>query len=160
MQFDNIYEKYAPKVFRICLGYTNNYDQAKDLTQDTFIAVWENLNDFRGDSSLATWIFRIASNKCLRALDKEKRHERLIKTLPTNDAETIEIDTNDAKLTVLRNCIAELPETHRLIIGMYMEDIPQEKIAEILGISHANVRVKIHRIKLTLTEKLKHDAAV
>lgn len=158
MQFEEIYNEYAPKVFRICLGYTNDYDKAQDLTQDTFIAVWENLKNFRGDASMATWVLKIAANKCLRALDNERRHQNIISQLPLTNTETSDTKTEEAKHDILRQCIAELPETDRLITGMYLEDIPQEKIAEVLGISHANVRVKVYRIKQSLTEKIKRYA--
>jgi RNA polymerase sigma-70 factor, ECF subfamily len=75
MEFREIYNEYSPKIFRFCLGYVNDYDKAKDLTQDTFIAVWEGLANFRGEAGIGTWIFKIASNKCLRQLDNEKRRQ-------------------------------------------------------------------------------------
>jgi RNA polymerase sigma-70 factor, ECF subfamily len=154
MEFREIYNEYSPKIFRFCLGYVNDYDKAKDLTQDTFIAVWEGLANFRGEAGVGTWIFKIASNKCLRQLDNEKRRQKLVAELPVNNISSIETEEEE-KHKFLRSCIAQLPETDRLIIGLHLEDIAQEKIAEIIGISHANVRVKVHRIKYILTEQFK-----
>jgi RNA polymerase sigma-70 factor, ECF subfamily len=160
MEFSEIYKEYSPKIFRFCLGYVNDYDKAKDLTQDTFIAVLEGLVNFRGEAGIGTWIFKIAANKCLRQLDNEKRHQKLVTTLPVNTVTTIREKEEEEKHNFLRNCIAQLPETDRLIIGLHLEDVPQEKIADIIGISHANVRVKVHRIKIALTEQFKNHGKI
>ena len=53
------------------MGFVNDYDIAQDLAQETFIIVWQKLETFRKESSIGTWIFRIASNNCLRQLEKE-----------------------------------------------------------------------------------------
>lgn len=155
MEFREIYKEYSPKIYRFCLGYVNDYDKAKDLTQDTFIAVWEGLSDFRGEAGIGTWIFKIAANKCLRQLDNEKRLQKMAAAFRPDSISTIYAKEEEENHIYLRNCIAQLPETDRLIIGLHLEDIAQEKIAEIIGISHANVRVKVHRIKSILTEQFK-----
>jgi len=152
MDFEEIYLKYSPPIFRVCMGYINDHDQAKDLTQETFIAVWKNLSSFRNQSSIGTWIFRIATNNCLRAIEKSKR---MIKTeLPFNLADVQE-RTDDDKLTLLYNYIAELEETERIIISLVLEDLPQAEIATIVGLGDVNTRVKIHRIKQKLADKFK-----
>jgi RNA polymerase sigma-70 factor (ECF subfamily) len=150
MDFEEIYNRYSPQIFRVCMGYINDHEQARDLTQETFISVWKNLSTFRNQSQISTWIFRIATNNCLRALEKSKR---MVKTeLPFNLAEPHE-ETQEEKLTFLYNCIAELEETDRIIISLLLEDLPQAEIADIIGISAGNVRVKIHRIKEKLAIK-------
>lgn len=152
MKFEEIYIKYSPQIFRVCMGYINDHEQARDLTQETFISVWRNLSSFKNQSKISTWIFRIATNNCLRAIEKSKR---IIKTeLPLNLPETIE-ETQEDKLILLYNCIAELEETDRIIISLLLEDLPQAEIAAIVGLSNANVRVKIHRIKGKLAIKFK-----
>ena len=55
------------------MGYMNDRDSAKDLAQETFITVWQKLPDFRNESSIGTWVFRIASNHCLRQIEKQNR---------------------------------------------------------------------------------------
>ncbi|WP_347159849.1 RNA polymerase sigma factor [Pontibacter chitinilyticus] len=150
--FKEIYETYAPKVFRVCMGYINDQDEAKDLTQKTFISVWENLPSFRHQAQLSTWIFRIATNNCLRALEKTKR--RHTTELPFQLAE-LEEEPQEEKLHFLYSCIAQLPETERIIVSLVLEDVPQAEIAVIVGLSSGNVRVKIHRIKEKLALKFK-----
>jgi RNA polymerase sigma-70 factor (ECF subfamily) len=150
MEFDEIYKLYGPKVFRLCKGYVNDPAAAKDLVQETFIAVWQNLPKFRNESSLSTWVFRIATNNCLRLLEKEKK---VIKTeLPFQLEDKAEVRTDD-KIDFLYKCISELEEMERIIISMVLEDLPQAEIAAIIGLSDGNVRVKIHRIKEKLTVK-------
>ena len=155
MNFDEIYKIYSPKIFRVCLGYFNDYDIAKDMTQETFIAVWENLDKFENRSSVGTWIYKITTNKCLRQLEKEKSHLKSELQIHLKD-ETISFEKEE-KLAQLHQYISELPKLDRIIVTLSLEDVSQEKIAEITGISHANVRVKFHRIKEKLTKKFKEN---
>jgi len=155
MDFDQIYKTYSAKIFRICLGYFNDYALAKDITQETFIAVWENLQKFKNHSSIGTWIYRIATNKCLRQIQKEKSYPK--SALPSTLKYTEPSFEMEEKLSKLHQFIAELPKLEKLIITLSLEDVPQEKIAEIIGISHANVRVKFHRIKAKLIKKFKEN---
>jgi RNA polymerase sigma-70 factor (ECF subfamily) len=64
-------------------------------------------------------------------------------------------ETQEEKLTFLYNCITELEETERIIISLVLEDLPHAEIASVVGLSHVNVRVKIHRIKEKLSRKFK-----
>jgi RNA polymerase sigma-70 factor (ECF subfamily) len=152
MDFDQIYAKYSPQIFRVCMGYTNDAELAKDLVQETFISVWKNLASFRNQSLISTWIYRIATNNCLRAIEKSKRVTTT--ELPLNLAEVKE-EQPEEKLRFLYNCIAQLEETDRIIISLVLEDVPQAEIASIVGLSAANVRVKIYRIKEKLSIKFK-----
>jgi RNA polymerase sigma-70 factor (ECF subfamily) len=153
MQFEQIYNLYSPQVFRVCMGYINDKEQAKDLTQETFISVWKNLSSFRNESKISTWIFRIATNNCLRAIEKQKRV--FTTELPFHLSAPSPEETQEEKLTFLYNCIAELEETERIIISLVLEDLPQAEIAAIVGLSTGNIRVKVHRIKEKITIKFK-----
>ena len=152
MTFEEIYKTYWQKIFRLCMGYVNDHDWAKDIAQETFITVWEKLHQFRNESAVGTWIFRIASNQCLRQIEKQKRMPKA--EFPTQMEDKPQAD-DEHKMQLLYKCIAELPETERIIISLELEDIKQNEIANIVGLSEANIRVKIHRIKEKLTEKFK-----
>lgn len=154
MVFEDIYKAYWQKIFRLCMGYINDYDLAQDMAQKTFIIVWQQLPKFRNEANISTWIFRIASNNCLRQIEKGKR---IIKTdLPINLKEEPQ-ESIEPKIQLLYKFISELPETDRLIISLELEEIKQAEIANIIGISEVNVRVKIHRIKEKLTQKFKEN---
>ncbi|WP_394759820.1 RNA polymerase sigma factor [Flavobacterium sp.] len=152
MEFEEIYKNYWQKIYRVCRGYVNEDDWAKDITQDTFIIVYKQLQNFRNESSISTWIYRIAVNNCLRQIEKQKRFPKNEVYDNLTEAEVIPIDT---KIAFLYKSINELKELDRIIISLELEDIKQAEIASIVGISEANVRVKIHRIKEKLTEKFK-----
>lgn len=150
MTFEEIYKTYWQKIFRLCMGYLNDHDWAKDTAQETFVTVWQQLPNFRNESSVGTWVFRIASNKCLRQIEKQQRMPK--SDLPVEIADEHVPETIDQSALLYR-FIAELPETDRLIISMELEDIRQAEIASIIGISEGNVRIRIHRIKEKLMKK-------
>lgn len=152
MDFKTLYIQYSPQIFRVCMGYINDQEQAHDLTQETFISVWQNLSTFRNQSKISTWIFRIATNNCLRALERSKRMQ--FSALPDNLPE-IQTESIEGQLAFLYNCIAELPETDRIIISLVLEDLPHSEIAAIVGLSEVNIRVRIHRIKERMALKFK-----
>ena len=154
MEFEQLYKTYWQKIFRLCMGYVNDYDIAQDIAQETFIIVWQKLDTFRNESSIGTWIFRIASNNCLRQIEKEKRFPKA--ELPINMTEEKNYSL-EPQIQFLYKCIAELPETDRIIISLELEEVKQAEIANIVGLSEANTRVRIHRIKEKLTQKFKEN---
>ncbi|WP_353136391.1 RNA polymerase sigma factor [Pseudopedobacter sp.] len=150
--FKEIFQANSKKIYHLCYGYTNDEDSANDLLQETFIKVWQNLDKFRNQSMISTWIYRIAVNTCLTYLKKENRQQKdeLTPNIIENHKE--DISEKEEQVKVLYKCIAQLEETDRLIITMVMDEVPYQEIAEISGISEGNLRVKIHRIKNKLTE--------
>jgi RNA polymerase sigma-70 factor (ECF subfamily) len=152
MEFEEVYKTYWEKIFRLSMGYVNDYEWAKDLTQETFIVVWQQLPNFRNESGIGTWIFRIASNNCLRQIEKQNRFPKANFPFDLHEEKQL---TLEPQINFLYQCIAELPETDRIIISLELEDVKQAEIAKITGLSEANIRVKIHRIKEKLTQKFK-----
>lgn len=152
MDFEKLYKTYWQRIFRVCMGYVNNYSLAQDLTQETFIIVWKQLPKFRNESNIGTWIFRIASNNCLRHIEVENRMKKT--TLPI-DLQQETLVSVEPKIQFLYKCISELKEIDRIVISLELEEIKQSEIAKIVGLSEVNVRVKIHRIKEKLTQKFK-----
>lgn len=150
--FKEIFQANSKKIYRLCFGYTNDEDSANDLHQETFLKVWQNLDKFRNQAMISTWIYRIAVNTCLTYLKSEKRQakDELTPNIIENKME--EVSDKQEQVKALYHCIAQLEENERLLITMVMDEIPYPEIAEISGISEGNLRVKIHRIKHKLTE--------
>src|ERR1700744_5202737 len=144
MVFDDIYKTYWNKVFRICMGYVNDHDWAKDIAQETFVTIWQQLPKFRNEAAIGTWIFRIAANNCLRQIERHNRMPR--SEMPEEIAEQVAHDKEPAT-QFLYKCMATLPETARLFISLELEDVKQAEIAGIVGLSETNIRVRVHRIK-------------
>ncbi len=152
MTFESIYKAYWQKVYRLSMAYVNDHDWAKDLAQETFMSVYLHLSKFRNEAGIGTWIFRIASNHCLRQIDK--RNKMPSAELP-NQMAAIPTGDLEPKVELLYQYISELPEVERIIISLELENVKQAEIAQIVGISEANVRVRIFRIKEKLTQKFK-----
>lgn len=150
MGFEEIYKTYWNKVFRICMGYVNDHDWAKDIAQETFVTIWQQLPKFRHEAAIGTWIFRIASNHCLRQIERQSRIPRSDMPL---QVEEVNEPSKEPQVQFLYKCIAELPETDRIIISLELEDVKQAEIAKIVGLSETNIRVKVHRIKEKLAKK-------
>ena len=153
IDFELIYKTYWQKVYRLCVGYLNNKEWAKDTTQDIFIIVYNELPKFRNDASIGTWIFRIATNNCLRNIENSKK---ILKNEITSEFEDIIQPDKYNKIDFLFKCISELQEIERIIISLELEEVKQSEIAIIVGISETNVRVKIYRIKEKIALKFRN----
>jgi RNA polymerase sigma-70 factor (ECF subfamily) len=158
-QFDGLYREYYGMVLQLCLGFfEGDEEQAKDLTQEVFIQVWNNLAKFRGDAAPKTWIYRITVNTCLNYLKKQKSQDRrLAEALRAKDPME-EVPPNEIDpVKVLYAAMTQLSEIDRLVTGLLLEEVPQGEIAAILGISDGNLRVRIHRIKKRLKKIISHE---
>ena len=152
--FSDLYKTYYEKVLRICGGYVSgDMEMAKDLTQETFVKIWQNLSGFKGNAKVSTWIFRIAINTCLL-------HQRKAKKIKNSHFDFTSEDDLDQQLMETRmkkmlDSINQLSPQNKSIILLELEAVPQKEIAAIMGMSHSAVRVRISRIKQTLAKKVK-----
>lgn len=154
-QFQQIYKENYSKVISLCLGYVKGDESlAKDLAQEVFIKVWQNFHDFRQHSQISTWIYRITVNTCLQELRK-KKYLTLKIDLPT-DTSSNPMEVEDRFESMYR-CIDKLNSENKTIILLELESIPQNEIAEIIGISHSAIRIRIHRIKEQLSNCVSNE---
>ena len=157
--FEKVYQTNYQKVIRVCMGYVNGKEAlAKDLTQEVFIKVWENLASFREEASISTWIYRITVNTCLLQLRKKKylKGEEALEKLTDTQEESQ--PSKESQLKRMYQCINKLPKDSRGIILLELEGLPQKDIAAVIGVSHEAVRVRIHRIKNSLTKCVQNDS--
>ena len=157
--FETIYHQHLPMVLQMCLGFVKGDNStAKDLSQEIFIIVWNNLSKFKGASSYKTWIYRITVNTCLQHVKKDEK-QRTVSTTEIED----KVSSVEGESTVkndipnLYKAIGQLNKVDRLIIMMVLENQDYDSISEIMGINPTNVRVKIHRIKKRLEIILKSN---
>lgn len=158
-RYKALFNAHYPKVMRLCLGYVaGDQDVAKDLTQEIFIKIWENLESFRNESSISTWIYRISVNTCLSKLRARKKNYGTIAIaeVPEIVEEYSDIEKEN-QLVQMYDCIQKLSETNRAIILLVLEGLPQNEISEIIGIKHDAIRTRIHRIKSQLTKCVSHE---
>lgn len=152
-QFNQIFNNHYHKVFRLCKGYFNgDTNNADDATQEIFIKVWQKLETFRKESSISTWIYRITVNTCLLYLRKEKSKKEIATQFFPVQTEENYSDEKEIQLQKMYDCIQRLDETGKIIILMILEGIEYNEIADVVGLSEETLRVRIHRIKKSLTQ--------
>ncbi len=147
--FNQIIRKYEVRIYHLIRKMVIDHDDAHDLTQETFIKVWNNLHNFREQSQLYTWIYRIAVNESLGFLNKKRRKF----FLPINDvnkelAEKLDSNggfTGDEIQRKLQKALLQLPDKQRLVFNMkYFEDLSYEEISTILGTSIGALKASYH----------------
>lgn len=157
-QFNDIYNKHYNKVFRLCKGYfCGDISLASDAAQEIFIKVWEKLDTFRNESSISTWIYRITVNTCLLYLRKSSSKKEIrTDSLPQLVTENYS-NEKDEQLQQMYQCIQKLEETNKMIILMTLDGIEYPEISEVIGITEETLRVRIHRIKKSLTQCVQNE---
>lgn len=157
-QFNDIYNKHYNKVFRLCKGYfCGDLSLASDAAQEIFIKVWEKLDTFRNESSISTWIYRITVNTCLLYLRKSSSKKEIrTDSLPQLVTENYS-NEKDEQLQQMYQCIQKLEETNKMIILMTLDGIEYPEISEVIGITEETLRVRIHRIKKSLTQCVQNE---
>lgn len=151
--FKNAIAENYQKLTRICYRYFGNIDDAHDAVQDILLKVWINKTKFRGDSSITTWMFRIATNVCLTTIQKNKREIRVddFAVLPEyalqSDEDVTDHEDSETKLKFLQDFLNRLTPTDRIMVNLYIENIDSCEIALVTGLSEVNVRTRIYRIK-------------
>jgi len=146
--FNALYKDNYSTVYRLCLSYVSgNKEIADDLAQEVFVKIWQKLDSFRDEAQISTWIYRITVNTCLMHLRKIKKlQEKYTDEMP-DIANEDEDELKQEKVNLLRSCIHRLNEMGKILISLVLEDVSQKEIAEIVGLTNENVRVKIHRNK-------------
>ncbi|WP_291402800.1 sigma-70 family RNA polymerase sigma factor [Daejeonella sp.] len=148
--FSLLLKKYQEKIYWHIRRMVLDHDDADDLVQDVFIKVWKNLANFRSDSQLYTWIYRIASNECITFLNRKKLRnsisledsegQYLLETL----AESPYFDGDKAQMK-LQKALLSLPEKQRLVFNMkYFDDLKYDEISDILGTSVGALKASFH----------------
>jgi len=148
--FSLLLKKYQEKIYWHIRRMVLDHDDADDLVQDVFIKVWKNLSNFRNDSQLYSWLYRIASNECITFLNRKKirnnisfetsEGQYLLDTL----AESPYFDGDKAQMK-LQKALLNLPEKQRLVFNMkYFDDLKYEDISDILGTSVGALKASFH----------------
>lgn len=139
-------------IHKVCIMYENDPDVRDDLFQEIVLQLWKSLPSFRGEAKITTWMYRIALNTAISGLRKQSRR---VKTEDLHDLHLNITDSGGVDLEEdfqkLQGAIRRLPEIERAMIMMALEEISYEEIAETIGITQNNVRVRMNRIR----EKLK-----
>lgn len=150
-RFNHLISNHSGIINRICYSYAENSDDFNDLRQDVLVNLWRGLDSFRGDSSVVTWIYRVALNTCVSAARKRATRKELPLAGILEPQE--DYDTEGDKVVMLYEMIASLPLEERALILLWLDEMPYDEIAEVMGYPRNTVAVKLHRIR----EKLKSN---
>ncbi|HLT42580.1 MAG TPA: RNA polymerase sigma factor [Sphingobacteriaceae bacterium] len=148
--FTMLLNKYQERIYWHVRRYVLNHDDADDLVQDIFVKIWNNLDKFRADAKLYTWIYRIATNESITFLNKKKQmlnvslNEESSSYLLDTLTQTSYFDASKAELK-LQEALLILPDKQRLVFNMkYFEDLKYDEISEILGTSVGALKTSYH----------------
>ncbi|PWG05374.1 RNA polymerase sigma factor [Polaribacter aquimarinus] len=169
--FSKLLDDYQQKVFGTCISFIPNKEDAEDVAQEVFLEVFKSIAKFKGNSKLSTWIYRIATNKCLEFIRKKNTKKRFafMQTILGNE---IPIDKtsyftefnhpgilleNNEKSEIIFKAINTLPESQRVIFTLAKIDGKSyQEIVEITGKSLSSVESVMFRAKKNLQEKLEN----
>lgn len=147
--FDTLMRMYGEKIYWQIRKMTVSHDDASDLLQNTFLKAWNNLDNFRGDAKLSTWLYKIAINETINFLNKERQKNNVSTdsddSFLLNNIEADEYFDGDMLKIELQKAIAKLPEKQRLVFNMkYFDEMKYEEISEILGTSVGALKASYH----------------
>lgn len=157
--FTQLVRKYQERIYWHIRRMVIEHEDTNDILQNVFIKVWRNLADFRQESNLYTWLYRIATNETLTWIDKEKRRTAI--SLDGNDAVFAEkivaqkgFDANKAEWK-LQQAMALLPEKQKLVFTLrYYDEMPYDEMAQVLDTSAGALKASYHHAVKKVEEYL------
>ena len=167
--FKQLVENYQKLVVNTCFGMVHNTEDAEDIAQEVFIEVFRSIQNFRADSKISTWLYRIAVNRSLNFIrdNKRKKWHHSIKDVMTgktsqsskinhinNETPATELE-NMQRAKILHEAIDSLPENQKTAFTLNKyEDLSYKEISEVMNLSVSSVESLIHRAKIKLQKKL------
>lgn len=160
--YTELYRKYARRIYNSIHRIVSHTAEAEDILQETFVTVFNDLERLSNVINFEAWLKRIAINRAISHIRKKKIEFTDLGFTEFEAEKEYSTDENDifeSKVEDVRNCIEQLPPGYKTIVSLYLfEQIPQEEIATMLGISHNTVRTQYHRAKKKIISSLKDKA--
>jgi RNA polymerase sigma-70 factor (ECF subfamily) len=150
---EQVYRLLAPKLFSVCLKYSRNYEEAQDNLQESFLIIFDKINQYKNSGSFEGWAKRIVINYVLQQYRKQNVFEIVSEKIPAE--EELEIDDDSISLEFLTKIIQELPDRYRLVFNLYVLDgYSHKEISEMLGINIGTSKSNLARAKAILKTKI------
>lgn len=160
--FRRLVEDHSHMIFNTCYSFLKNRDDADDIAQDVFVEAFQSIHKFRSEANIRTWLYRIAINKSLNFMKRQKRHSftddfTKIKS-DSLEEEAASRDTEDAeRKKVLEQAIQSLSKNQRIAFTLHkIDEKSYKEISEIMDVSVSSVESLMHRAKTNLQKKLVH----
>lgn len=147
--FINLINEHQALIHKVCIMYESDREARNDLFQEIVLQLWRSFATFRGESKITTWMYRIALNTAISGYRKR------IRKVITEDLDEIHLnigdlhqgDPNEENIQRLQVAIRRLSDIERAMVMMALDEVPYEEIAETIGITQNNVRVRMNRIR-------------
>lgn len=150
--FANLIEENQGIIHKVCRSYSNTQDEHDDMFQEVVLQLWNSFDSFKEESKFSTWMYRVALNTAITLFRKKKRTVAttdMEQAPPIRSQESMDADTKE-QIDILYIAIKQLTEVERALVLLYLDEKPYKEIAETIGISEVNARVKMNRVKAKL----------
>lgn len=139
-------KEYRKTIYTVCYFFSKDTEEVNDLYQEILINLWKGFPNYRGESSLKTWIWRVSLNTCS---NQERKKKSRIQTVPLSiDIDLYnDEDAGSRQIQMLYDRINQLDVFDRAIILLWLENMTYQDIADVVGISVSNVTTRLFRIK-------------
>ncbi len=161
--FAQLVQRYQRRVFNLVYRMLRQYEEATEITQETFLAAWQGLPAFRGDARFPTWLYRIAYNCSLKQLELRKRDralqvaleaEQVLEDANNENRANAEIDARDRQ-ALIQEHLSHLPAKYRIVLILrHLQDMTYEEMAEILTMPIGTIKTHLFRARNLLKERL------
>ena len=161
--FAQLVQRYQRRIFNLVYRMLQQYEEASEITQETFLAAWQGLPSFRGEARFATWLYRIAYNCALKQLETRKRDralqaalqaEQALESEDTFDRAGAQIDEHERQAFVQEH-LSHLPAKYRIVLILrHLQDKTYEEMAEILAMPVGTIKTHLFRARNLLKERL------
>ena len=145
IEFTQLVKEYKSTIYTVCYMFSNDPEEVNDLFQEVLVNMWRGFADFKGRSSVATWVWRVSLNTCISGERKKRIHSSVSLSVNFNLFESTADD--ERQIQMLHRRISRLKPFDRAIVLLWLENLCYEEIAAIVGISVKNVSVRLFRIK-------------
>ena len=161
--FAQLVQQHQRRVFNLAFRMLQQYEEANEVTQETFLAAWQGLPSFRGDAQFSTWLYRIAYNCALKQLEQRKRDkalqvvvqaEQIVASIGQEQRVDAALETH-ARQTMVQEQLSQLPAKYRIVLILrHLQEMTYEEMAQILTMPIGTIKTHLFRARNLLKERL------
>jgi RNA polymerase sigma-70 factor (ECF subfamily) len=143
-------EQYKHLIYKVCYMYSSDGCELNDLYQEVVVNLWRGFKDFKGDSALSTWIYRVALNTCISYYRKTSSRPQTVALV--DNLEVYEDTVKTEQIRELYRLVNMLNKFERALILLWLDNKTYEEIADIMGLSRNTIASKLKRVKTKLVD--------